>query len=642
MTVLVSDFEKQNKMAVELLKLENKIVSVIKVTRAGTTTSLIKEAIDAHKKVVIFVPTHEIGRVTINKAVTYADRKNAKILSVDANSELCSKIKLSIEKNDNLRKLKWFLLPSCSKCVVQKTLKCRLQEILSCEDWDVLVVTYSKLRVLTLGKGVTAQRLLAKIQEANVAIFDEYTDGLLRSSYSANLSSDSINTLLQMVEKENNGAEYFWDKIVDFSFAATSAANELKRGSGTKFVNPLEELDILLFKEGFQKFWNILKKLTAEGYDTDFVQEVFHLVCFKELFIQKSRDNIVTIKPIEPLSEGLSFINGFIDEFTSRGKLSVLVDSHLPDFPLQEHFRQPVEPFFWGDPNNTNSRLVYLCDSKRIGEFSMQFSKTQAYLQEAITRICEFHTKESNIDLKKILIVCQGKSMAKIVAEWKAEKLIPNVMVTWYRSSITRGVTIEEDPIVQIMIGGPYIPVAAYHHKVALETEPDKAKAWDSAFRKSNMVSEFINASSRVKDPECKRDSYVYCLGITHFEAERFLDLANGGAVKQPLVVGFTSTGVDWKDFILATRFFQQRETIDDPERDIPCLVKLCRAYIEAKAVGDKESLPVHLLFRDKVKTSQAHKVIERNSEFLRQTGVAIEKSSHGYSIRIQNYKNNV
>jgi hypothetical protein len=195
--------------------------------------------------------------------------------------------------------------------------------------------------------------------------------------------------------------------------------------------------------------WNKVKRLTAKGIDTDFLQEMLQLVCCKELFIHKDRKQHITLKPIEPLEKELSFINAFADEFALQGKLSILVDSHLPEFDLQKHFQSKVELFMWGDPNNTNYKIVYLCDSRKIGEEDVYHEKTRKYLQDLINEICNLHKNAG-----RLLIVCLNKDMAEEVECWQKQDFIPDAEVTYYRSTLTRGVQAEGN--VQIMIGAPY------------------------------------------------------------------------------------------------------------------------------------------------------------------------------------------
>ena len=235
--------------------------------------------------------------------------------------------------------------------------------------------------------------------------------------------------------------------------------------------------------------------------------------------------------------------------------------------------------------------------------------------------------------------------MAKFVKKWQADGLIPKVPegnITWYRSRLTRGVKVEGN--VQIMLCGPYIPLAAYHHKVMVEQSggTDKAKAWDYAFRKSNMVSEFINSSSRVKDPEGNRDSYIYCLGMTKQEVESFLDvncsMYHDGSAQPPVIISSLTTGVTGVDFLTATKLFEGRTEIAEPHKHIPYLMKLIKANSYFKAKGCTEAVPLSQIFRDK--TAEACDAVAKNLAFIKQLGIRIKKCNNGgMSIEFQDDK---
>jgi nitrate reductase NapAB chaperone NapD len=408
----------------------------------------------------------------------------------------------------------------------------------------------------------------------------------------------------------------------------------LRTGSGEQFSNPLSEEQMFILKDNFSGIWKRITDLTSKGYDTEFIQDLAPVACYTQLFIHKDRKGNITLRPLEPIEEGLSFINKFVDEYTETGRLSILVDSHLPDFKLEGYFKSKLEYFPWGDPNDTNSHIAYFCDSKTFYFETMQYSKAQKYLQNAITEICTFHAKGNDENLKGILIVCMNTTFANEVRKWRAQGLIPNIPdenITWYRSTMTRGVRF--DGTVQIMVGGPYIPVVAYHHKFMVK--PDKtnsASAWDYAFRKSNMVSEEVNASTRVKDPEGKRDSFIYCLGITETNTKSLLDwnghIYTSGVAKRPYVFGCLTTGAGVQNMLEATELFQNRHLINDAQKHIPYLTKLLRANEYYKTQGQLETIALSQIFRDK--TAEAYDAIEKNITLIENLGIHIKTRNNG------------
>jgi hypothetical protein len=627
--LLENAFAKQDLLATEVLSKKDCVVPILKVARAGATTSLIKQAVESHKKVVIFEPTHKIGESTVQDAILYSKNKDARILQILKNTDVCKKLQIECEKKIKLKNMKWLLRPvDCEKCELFNDPSCELQRILNCSDWNVLVVTYQKLKALTLSKEYSkvSQALLQKFSTADVIIFDEYTSGLLGLTPTVELSDKKYESLLNVIL---DGYDEWWEKVLQVSYEALEFGKKLSAGRCDKFCNPLADEDLLKLNNSFTGMWNKVKRLTAKGIDTEFLQEMLQLVCCKELFIHKDRKQHITLKPIEPLEKELSFINAFADEFALQGELSILVDSHLPEFDLQKHFKCKVELFMWGDPNNTNDKIAYFCDSRKIGEEDVYHEKTRRYLQESINEICNLHKNAG-----RLLIVCLNKAMAEEVESWQKQGAISNVNVTWYRSVLTKGVQAEGN--VQIMIGAPYIPLASYYHKVAKDTGVDKATAWNHAFRNSNMHAEFVNASSRVKDPLGIYQSYVYCLGITRFEVMQFLDLYgslyDSEEVKRPTVVAYAKTGVDPKMWVDMTKLDQRRSEISDVECSMPYILELTRVF--TKTAG---KVRLQQVFRRKA--GEAKDAFLKNTKFLMSIDIYIERHGRGLILVLNDRK---
>ena len=104
-------FSKQEAMATSVLKLAGVIVPILKVTRAGATTSLIKKAVEANKKVVIVEPTHRIGESTVAEAVSHSNIKNAKILQLFCGGNI---LELAYNVNTFFQLLRSFRIPADS------------------------------------------------------------------------------------------------------------------------------------------------------------------------------------------------------------------------------------------------------------------------------------------------------------------------------------------------------------------------------------------------------------------------------------------------------------------------------------------------------------------------------------------------
>lgn len=190
-----------------------------------------------------------------------------------------------------------------------------------------------------------------------------------------------------------------------------------------------------------------------------------------------------------------------------------LVDACLPDLELTETFGVQVESFSWGDPLNTNRSQLIICDTRKFGE--KEFSKEkglQAKLKQLINRLSDLHTPET------LLIATMNKDMFRVVQAWiKRKDISEKITATYYRSDLSRGVTINPKLRYLILFSPPHLPDDAYLAETYGQTGKDAKK--QTLFKKSDKKSAFINLIGRVKDPKGKEKSIVYAAGITSEEA---------------------------------------------------------------------------------------------------------------------------
>ena len=333
-----ANFKLQDSLAAKVLESKTGVIPIIKVPRAGATTSLIKELVERHTKTVIFEPTHKIEESTIPQAISLSNNSSAKLLQIRENSVACKRLQIECENNPNLKKAKFLLRPQkCEKCSFFEDPSCEMQRILNCTDWDVLTLTYQKLRALILSREYSevSEQILQKIFSADVAVFDEYTVGLLGLTPSIELLESKLTSLTSIIFDDKDD---WLVNTIELALEAQELSNQLKIGTGGRFLNPLLGERFEMMKTNFVGAWNKVKKLTAKGIDTLYLQDMLQMATYDDLFIRKDRKGRISLTPIEPLGTELSFINGFADEFAKQGKLSILVDAHMPEFELQSHF----------------------------------------------------------------------------------------------------------------------------------------------------------------------------------------------------------------------------------------------------------------------------------------------------------------
>jgi len=118
----MSTFKAQEEIALEVLAKTGRFI-VYKVTRAGTTITLVLVALEQGMKVVVFVPTKKLAAEIISEISTLF-RKPLRVAYLGPNSEICKKL------DPNLR-MRFQFKENCSKCELLGNLsECPFQNLL--------------------------------------------------------------------------------------------------------------------------------------------------------------------------------------------------------------------------------------------------------------------------------------------------------------------------------------------------------------------------------------------------------------------------------------------------------------------------------------------------------------------------------
>lgn len=624
-------FKKQDEMAQEILtKHRGKALAIVKATRAGATFSLLKRACELGQKTVIVAPYIEIFDKTVQEVID-SFKKKPKVARIAKNEDICRKVSERIGSNPALKSLPFHFRPSCKNCKYNNPESCKLQEILA-SDWDVLGLTYAKLRTLCISQSATALDLLTKIKLPDNLILDEFVTGIIVASPSveilephAYLQNEFDYELRIFKGLKNDSIEaMFWPAIAVFAQDAEAEGKNLREREHKVYANPIKRDCGTFFEDNFAECWNLIEHLVLEGRDTKVLQELLQIVASDTFFIIK-KDGKVSIKPVlnlDDISRGSSYLKSFALIFFSKGKLVALVDACLPDLDLKHSLGLDVETFQWGDPLNTNQSQLVICDTRKIGEIDFFKSmKLQAELKKTITALSELHGANT------ILLATQNKDMWKVIEVWRNKGDIPEeIMTTYYRSDISRGFTPDRKRRNLILIGAPYLPKEAY----LPETYISAGQALDlqTAYKKSDMKSAFINLIGRVKDPRGIDKSIVYAIGITSREVRAFVTQED---VRAPLIFEFLVKGADSLDFEQAARSFlhceEPRTGWKSLEKDLPVLTRILRVC----RTTDEEHTLSEILPKD---TRRVQEFVENYPDVFEQFNIKIIKEPRGYRLK--------
>ena len=626
-------FKKQNEKANDILtNYRGKVLAIVKATRAGATTSLLKRACELGQKTVIVAPYIEIFATTINDVTKLVPREKPRIARIASNEEICKRIADKISGNAQLEAMVFHLRPSCVNCEYNDPECCKLQEILA-SDWDVLGLTYAKLKALSISESTTATDLLKKIKLPDNLIFDEFVTGII----DAFLSFEIVEPHAYLEREFNYENErdridagafetIFWAAIGNLALVTEIEGKKLAEGEERYFESPIKADVETFFKDNFAKCWNLIERLTFERKKTELLQQLVQIASAERFYIMKKQGKI-SIKPvldINDISRGSVYIKSFIRNFLKKDKLVALVDACLPDLDLSASLGKTVETYPWGDPLDTNRSQIVICDTKKISKTDFfKDVKRQIEVKKAIDSLSRHH------GACNVIVAAQGSGICNVMKIWqKKGEIDKQLLLTYYRSDISRGVKTPGKRRILILLGGPYLPNEAYTPETYIKT--GQAKDLQAEFKKTDMKSTFINMIGRVKDPESKEKSIVYAAGITATEVRAFLKQEE---IQPPMICQFLFTGADATDFALAGDLFLSSSELTDKwndlEKELPVLVrilKVCRLRDEPLTPSDIASGQEH--------TQRVTLFIESYSDVLKKLNIEIIKK--GKSIRLQ------
>lgn len=616
-------------MAEEILtKHRGKALAIVKATRAGATFSLLKRAIELEQKTVIVAPYIEIFNKTVKEVGDSFSKSKPTITRISKNEDICKKIAQKVEKNPCLRNLSFHMRPSCKTCEYNSPKECRLQEILA-GDWDVLGLTYAKLRALSVSESEVAFDLLEKIRLPDNLILDEFVTGIIVSSPSVEIMEpyayleSEFDYWRRFISKigEDDVEAIFWSGIGHFALYAETEIKNLKDGASKFFDNPTRDDWGSFFKDNFAHCWKIIEQLVVEGRDTKILQQLLQIIGSNRFYIMKKKGK-VSLKPLfdmDDVASGSAYLKSFGQSFLKQGKLVALVDACLPDIDLKGSLGLDTEPYNWGDPLNTNASQLVICDTRKIGEIDFfKSTELQEKLKSVINQLSFFHRKT------KVMIATQNSRMHDAIHIWQSQKKIPeNAILTYYRSNISRGITVPNCRIL-VLIGAPYLPKEAYLPETYIET--GHAKDMQSAYKKSDMKSAFVNLIGRVKDPKGEQLSIVYALGITASEVNALL--AQEG-ITSPFVVYFRVQGADVEDFGRAAHLFLnvKRTRWNNLETDLPVVERIIRKSHDVDRIESAKVIPNQ--------TKRVQEIANEYKDILKLYSVKVVTEANGLSFEL-------
>jgi hypothetical protein len=474
--------------------------AVVKPTRSGFTTSAVLAARGLGKRICVVTPTRRIGNETVLNA-------NPQAVCIPGNNQ-CLQLKAQIKEDPLLAELP-LPLPDCKKCKAAKA--CEVLEILRADPKGIepFYLTYAKIEALMLSSSETAKEIKRRIGTSKIVLFDE----------AHHLAFPEVPKVMAFREVELPPGFRSLARVMSLwrILCQDNAAliSELQLRGNAGHVG-----------QHLAKFVFINKPLSWRAISGAFKQLLVLALKRDELGIKKAEilalRDIITI-----LSSPLGYASyvkerdedtGQVYLFANYGKTVMVLREFMqmmsyakPIFcsgtliePRPGYFKelsgQEVRPAIFQEGCRLDSKMLIIPDTWRLGVKGFKYK-----LPTIIERIREILAEEG-----QAYIIAPNGRMAGII-EGELQKAGIEAQVDYYRSVNTIGVAQPER--VCIAIGTAQVPSNAYDY-LAHGKDHDERLIESQRLRRQSVHCATWQAWSRVKDPEGKAESRVYCIGV--------------------------------------------------------------------------------------------------------------------------------
>ena len=529
---------------------------VIKVPRAGLTTSLNKVCNRLNKKLCIIEPTNKIIDQTLPASQTAVDIK--------ANS-FCRYNRELLEQFPVLKSVPLPLPKKCGECSDKDS--CPVYKPISMENPDRIAMTYKKLEALWFSKGETAKELLKKTYGMDVLFLDEahIIDQSTKASLSAyqrfnippeykiltwfynrwqDLVADNMDTILEVSEEGRDNA------------SSRHLARKIERN---KKIQEYKDVASVVIKEP-KVTWkktagaiNELVEMTKGGIGDDTIlglRDMIEILGSDDVYVNymttnAGRSGNVLISAGASLTQQV--IRDFISNFQRKGNKTVVITSGTSVEPeLPGGFRSIV-----------GTRLVYvlfpdfLGATKKMTLIPSKWKLTSWNFEEKLPRIISEIKGIVQYEEKPVYVIAMNGDKAAVIREKLAQdkefwqKFGNTITVDYYRSDATMGV--EREDRVCIAVGFAETPANSCDVGAKGITEEER---WlhSRAKRLQSVDAATWQALCRVKDPEGEEESRVYCLGCRLRQVRRVaLWGISRRSIPREIKRGIGTNGKEWR-----------------------------------------------------------------------------------------------
>jgi len=533
---------------------EAKKVYFEKTTRAGVSWTVITEGLKRGKKMLIVGPTIRMAEEMVTEAMAKSGVE-ARLFRFGSIQELCNLVSRKIVDVPVLANFPFFVKGNCRECGENCLMREAEENI---KHYDVIYTTIAKLNAFIKTKDEVNKKILDGILEHIDLIFvDEVShiievgsEGFEFLSVADGIYTRKLPSVSASREFEKQYRDFLDSGILNrlevgrglvrniFKACRSMIRNVSKRletgfVSEARFVKCASEVHAQLLENDayhesekeenarhygsgvidWLKAYKALQDYASEtGRYPAILVRVLLVGKYEHYYVQATTplkyERKVDIYPAVPVKRLLDFV-----ERLSERKTFFCTDATEPPIPPENLFSN-LDRVFIDDPMGTSRKQTVFCDFKH-----RSMSHARAHLPDLerfLTSYCNDQT----------FVVAQSMVVAAEVRKLMRKRKIRKRVLTYFRSPHTIGVA--SDLRRMITVGSPHPPKNCYMWLADLYRKEGLVDMELIELGKKleyyNAKNTFFQAISRVKDPNARSPSEVYCFGLTRDKLKSLLN----------------------------------------------------------------------------------------------------------------------
>jgi hypothetical protein len=503
---------------------------VHKTTRSGFTTSFVKAAERSSKRVLLLSPTNRIIDDTMCNA--------ADIVRIYGNSA-CKYNQDEIKQVPLLAKLPMGIPEDCDKCKYAEG--CCILDIYRNPDANMKSMTLAKFEAVMTSDSARSVELREILSNVDVVLPDEAHKLVASDVPKVPIRTSLYDLKLKIQDKfpSLNALCDRWHRFRDSIERLESDLWDQIEQDGKPMTKDwlIRELEVHKPIESCNrpKYWGELRKLAKQHREYKVSED--EVLCLLDL-IQILSQETARLSYISSDQEGQLYVCGCM------GRMNIAIHDYITNYarnasvvfvsgtlyePHKDYFKSivgrekflnviesPFQQEIFPDLLCTNDKMTVFADTFRLsGTTPQKFSK----LPKIVDRIKKISEAEGNAS---IYLLSPNKDFHVKLLEALEE--YKNISCDYYRSKNTIGV--ENSCRIGIAIGLAEVPLNTYDCLANSYGE-------SQTIRINDVDAGSWQAWSRIKDPQGRIPSKLYCIGVKKEDATRVLTWGPGRIVKK-------------------------------------------------------------------------------------------------------------